>query len=64
MSKEKALLEQYDLAQVVIVKSGINIVTCGNCGSVNLHRLEDTEITCMDCNFKSEPCDFPDLFCV
>ena len=62
--RDKALLEQYDLAQEVIAKSGINIVTCGNCGSVNLHRLEDTEITCADCGFESEPCEFPDLFCV
>ena len=60
----KVLLKQYDLAQEVIAKSGINIVTCGNCGSVNLHRLEDTEITCADCGLESEPCDFPDLFCV
>ena len=62
--RKEAQLEQYDLAQEVIAKSGINIVTCGNCGSVNLHRVEDTEITCADCGLESEPCDFPDLFCV
>ena len=62
--RDKALLEQYDLAQEVIAKSGINIVTCGNCGSVNLHRLGEEEISCVDCGFESEPCEFPDLFCV
>ena len=62
--RDKALLEQYDLAQEVIAKSGINIVTCGNCGSVNLHRVDAEEISCVDCGFESEPCEFPDLFCV
>ena len=62
--RDKALLEQYDLAQEVITKSGINIVTCGNCGSVNLHRVDAEEISCVDCGFESEPCEFPDLFCV
>jgi predicted RNA-binding Zn-ribbon protein involved in translation (DUF1610 family) len=63
-SKKEKRLEQYDLQQEVIKKSGINIVTCGNCGSVVLHRLSDEEIQCPDCGFESEPCDFPDLNCV
>ena len=62
--RDKALLEQYDLAQEIVDKSGINIVTCGNCGDVNLHRLVDEDITCASCGFESEPCEFPDLFCV
>lgn len=62
--REVRLKKQYELAQEVINKTDINIVTCGQCGSVNLHRLEDTEITCADCGLESEPCDFPDLFCV
>lgn len=41
---------------------GINIVTCGNCSSVILHRNSAEEVECYDCGFKSEPCDFPDLF--
>ena len=64
MGNYEKRLEQYDLQQEVIKKSGINIVTCGSCGSVVLHRLSDEEIQCPDCGFESEPCDFPDLNCV
>jgi predicted RNA-binding Zn-ribbon protein involved in translation (DUF1610 family) len=49
------------LKQEVINKASINIVTCGNCGSVVLHKIGCQKITCPDCGFSSEPCDFPDL---
>ena len=52
---------QLELQLEVVAKSGINIVTCGNCGSTLLHRIEDKNINCPDCGFDSEPCDFPDL---
>ena len=52
---------QYDLQQEIIEKSGINIVTCGDCGSIILHRIGQTTIVCDSCGFVSEPCDFPDL---
>lgn len=52
---------QNELQQEIIDKTGINIVTCGNCGSVLLHYIDDEFIQCPDCKFASEPCDFPDL---
>ncbi len=52
---------QLELQNEVVAKSGINIVTCGNCGSTLLHRIQDEVIVCPDCGFDSEPCDFPDL---
>lgn len=52
---------QLELQLEVVAKSGINIVTCGNCGSTLLHRIEDENLKCPDCNFESELCDFPDL---
>jgi predicted RNA-binding Zn-ribbon protein involved in translation (DUF1610 family) len=52
---------QLDLQIEVAKKTGINIVTCGDCGSTLLHRIADETITCPDCGFSSEPCDFPDL---
>jgi hypothetical protein len=52
---------QLELQLEVVAKSGINIVTCGNCGSTLLHRIQDEVIVCPDCGFDSEPCDFPDL---
>lgn len=53
--------EQTLLQQEIQNKAGINIVTCGNCGTVILHRMNDKEITCFDCKITSEPCDFPNL---
>ena len=52
---------QYQLLQEMQAK-GFNVVTCGNCGTVILHRTPTEQIKCYDCKFKSEPCDFPDLF--
>ena len=52
---------QNELQQEIINLTGINIVTCGNCGSVVLHYIDDEFIQCPDCKFASEPCDFPDL---
>lgn len=64
------VLEQIDLQEEIQRVAGINIVNCGNCGSVLLHRivplamdtpLEDYDITCPYCDFQSEPCGFPDF---
>ena len=52
---------QKELIEEIIAETGINIVTCGSCGDVFLHELEQTEITCPHCDFKSEPCHFPDF---
>lgn len=64
------VLEQIDLMEEVQDVAGINIVNCGSCGSVLLHKMvplkmdtpiEDYYITCPYCDFTSEPCDFPDF---
>ena len=52
---------QYELQQEILSESGINIVTCGDCGATILHRSKQTVIVCPDCGFMSEPADFPDL---
>ena len=60
-NKINLIKNQKQLLQVVI-DNGINLVTCGDCGEVLLHKVSDkNEITCHYCNFKSEDCDFPDL---
>ena len=61
MNNREMILEQIGLKDEIINKSDINIVTCGNCGAVVLHRLTDEEIKCPYCGFESEPCDFPDF---
>ncbi len=55
--------EQYKLQQEVVNATGINIVCCGECGQVILHRITDELIKCPECRFESDPCDFPDLNC-
>ena len=52
---------QVELSKEILDYTDINIVTCGNCGVVLLHKIDNTEIECPKCEFKSEPCDFPDL---
>lgn len=39
-----------------------NIVTCGNCGEILIHKEGIEEIKCTHCGLLSEPCDFPDLY--
>ena len=65
-NKKAKLKEQYNLSQEIVSGSKINIVTCGYCSSIILHRVEKNlkEIECHYCGFKSDPCDFPDLFCI
>lgn len=63
MANDKQL-KQYDLSQEIVKNAKINIVTCGSCGDVLLHRIDEIEIECPNCGLISEPCNFPDLFCV
>lgn len=59
------VLEQIQLQEEIQRLANINIVNCGNCGEILLHRtttIQDTEdIMCPYCHFESEPCDFPDF---
>ena len=41
---------------------GHNVVTCGNCGDVLIHKTTDEVVLCPHCGYESDPCDFPDLF--
>ena len=67
------VLEQIALQEEIQRVAGINIVNCGNCGEILLHRIvpmvtmvmgtpiEEYDIQCPYCDFQSEPCDFPDF---
>jgi hypothetical protein len=61
-SKRNLVIQQLDLMEEIRQKAGINIVTCGHCGTVVMHKQETETIKCYDCEFESDPCDFPDLF--
>lgn len=53
--KQKQLQQELQLL-------GYNIVSCGSCGNVFLHRTPTEEIQCPHCTLVGEPCDFPDLY--
>lgn len=44
--------------------SGFNVTTCGMCGAVKLHRTGVDELTCENCDFTGDICDFPDMYTV
>jgi sarcosine oxidase delta subunit len=64
-TKREKILEQIELMETIQATAKINIVNCGNCGDVFLHKIfsieEDINIVCPYCDFISEPCDFPDF---
>ena len=64
IARKKAKESNLALSEELVSKAEINIVTCGSCGDVNLHRTSQQEITCEKCGFTDEPCHFPDLFTV
>jgi rubrerythrin len=52
---------QYQL-QLEIQASGFNVVTCGSCGDVMFHKIQEGDLKCPSCGFEDEQCEFPDLF--
>jgi len=41
--------EQLHLMDEIRDKANINMVTCGHCGSILLHRMNDEMINCYSC---------------
>lgn len=66
MTTRELAQEQLDLMNVIRAKSNINIVTCGNCGTILFHEMksinEDNSIECFGCKTKMELCDCPDYW--
>jgi hypothetical protein len=61
-TKRELAVEQISLQERVISLAKINIVTCGNCGSVLLHELNDETIECACCKHELDQSDCPDLW--
>ena len=61
-TKRELAVEQISLQERVISLAKINIVTCGNCGSVLLHELNDETIECACCKQELDQSDCPDLW--
>jgi len=60
--KNKLVRKQIELQNRVIELANVNIVTCGNCGTVLLHERNDQLINCACCDAVLEQCDCPDLW--
>ena len=60
--KNELVRKQIELQNRVIELANVNIVTCGNCGSVLLHELSDKPINCACCDSTLDQCDCPDLW--
>ena len=62
-NKRETVIQQLELMRQ---KAGINIVTCGHCGSVILHEQKpigvEQTINCYDCGEDMDTTDCPDLF--
>lgn len=54
--------EQCSLADHIMNRTDISIVTCPSCGYVSLHHYDNEEFTCPHCLKTSDASDFPDLF--
>jgi hypothetical protein len=59
-NKRDIAIRQIEL-QEKIQASGINIVTCGNCGNALLHEITDETIDCF-CGLTMDLSDCPDLY--
>lgn len=48
----------------VNAKANINIVTCGDCGEVFMHEINNNEVelTCPNCGLTDDASSFPDLY--
>ena len=58
--------EQLGLMEWIRFKANINMVTCGNCGTILLHDMkpinEENTITCFGCKSEMELSDCPDYW--
>jgi hypothetical protein len=63
MATKRELAEkQIELQAKIIALSSINVVTCGHCGSILLHELNDEHIECFACQSVLDQSDCPDLW--
>lgn len=56
------LRNQLELMDDIRYKLNINMVTCGHCGTVLLHKSNEEMITCYGCKSEMDVCDCPDFF--
>ena len=57
----KLIEQQVQLMDKMRRYARINLVNCGSCGSVLLHKRKAKDVTCPYCEFTSDQSDFPDF---
>lgn len=58
-TKIDLVLKQIAL-QKEMQQAGFNIVDCGNCGNLNIHKTGEEQIVCWDCKTEMNLSDCPD----
>lgn len=48
-SPKKLAKQQIELQKKIQDLANVNIVTCGNCGQIILHEINDDDIECFEC---------------
>ena len=59
---EQFLAEQKEFQHRIQRDLNLNIVTCGNCGTVIIHEINEEDIYCGDCDRDMPQSDCPDLY--
>lgn len=63
MKTKRELAEEQIAIQHEIQRAGFNIVICGNCDQVILHRIDDNdELECIGCGEEMDKSDCSDLW--
>lgn len=63
-STRDKVVKQIDLMEDIRQKANINIVNCGNCGSIVLHVRNEDDIDCPYCDRVMAQSDCPDYLYV
>ena len=61
MKTKREIVENQIKIQQEMQNAGFNLVTCGNCGAILLHRTGDETIECL-CGEEMELSDCPDYW--
>jgi len=56
------IIKQIELQEKIQKLSKINIVECGNCGTVLLHEIKNNQIDCYACGNMMDSHDCPDYW--
>jgi hypothetical protein len=62
MTKRELAKKQIELMDDIRFKANINMVTCGHCGTIILHEMNDEPIDCFSCMSTMEQSDCPDYW--